>query len=309
MNAFIGITDYDWFKLLSSQEKVDEINFWQPGGNRLFSSLEQNELFLFKLHSPRDYIVGGGIFTYSTILPVSLAWDTFGIANGALSLQQMRDMIGKFRREKGDSNIDYKIGCILLTQPFFFSERDWVLVPNDWKSNIVQGKRYDLTKEPGSSLYNTILQRLSIESIRKNDMLSNSESIQKYGNPIEVFPRLHQGSFRIIVTDAYGRKCAISNEKVLPVLIASHIRPYSQGGNHRPNNGILLRSDIHTLFDRFYLTITPKFKIEVSKRIREDYENGHEYYAFHGKSINIPRDETQKPSLENLAWHNERYLD
>jgi putative restriction endonuclease len=308
MNAYVGITDYDWFKLLSSQEKIEEINFWQPSGNRIFTAINKNELFLFKLHRPRDFIVGGGFFAHSTILPVSIAWDTFGIANGSISLDEMRKRIGKYRRVKTIGNQDYKIVCILLSQPFFLTEKNWIPVPSDWKSNIVQGRRYDLTIEPGLSLYKRISQNVLMDSIIKDNSSFVNSPIPKYGAPIEILPRLGQGSFRIVVTDAYDRKCAVSNEKVLPVLIASHIRPYSKGGDHKPDNGILLRSDIHTLFDKGYITITPNYQIEVSKRIREDYENGHDYYAFHGNSINLPRNIMQKPSKENLSWHNDIFL-
>jgi putative restriction endonuclease len=308
MNAYIGITDYDWFKLLSAQDKIEEINFWQPGGNRIFSAIQENELFLFKLHSPRDFVVGGGFFAHSTILPVSIAWDTFGIANGSISLDQMRERIGKYRREQPIANQDYKIGCILLAQPFFFTEQNWIPIPNDWKTNIVQGKRYDLSMEPGLSLYNRISQRIQMDAfIGENYLLVNSPS-QRYGAPVEILPRLGQGGFKVIVTDAYNRKCAVSNEKVLPVLEASHIRPYSKGGDHKPENGILLRSDIHTLFDKGYLTITPDYHVEVSRKIREDYENGRDYYAFHGNTINLPRNIVQKPSRENLEWHNGIFL-
>ncbi|HKZ21529.1 MAG TPA: hypothetical protein VJQ57_15665 [Acidimicrobiia bacterium] len=81
MRAFIGVTDGDWYKLLSAMERLDEINFWQPSGNSVFRALNRGELFLFKLHSPENFIVGGGFFGYSTLLPVSLAWETFREAN------------------------------------------------------------------------------------------------------------------------------------------------------------------------------------------------------------------------------------
>lgn len=304
MNTYVAITDFDWFELLASQTNIDEVNFWQPGGNRKFSAIERNELFLFKLHSPRDFIVGGGFFAHSTLLPVSIAWDAFGISNGATSLQQMRQRIEKYRRKQSLPHQDYKIGCILLTQPFFFSESNWIEVPNDWKPNIVQGKTYDLTKGTGLKLFLQISERISLDSFDRNKHKLVAEPKPKYGSPVEVFPRLGQGSFRIIVTDAYDRKCAVSNDKVLPVLIASHIKPYSKGGNHHPDNGVLLRSDLHTLLDRGYVTITPDYHFEVSKRIREDYENGNEYYAFHGSNINVPKSIIQKPSKENLIWHN-----
>jgi hypothetical protein len=56
----VGVTDYDWFHFLSSLESVDEVNFWQPGGQTNFKALQPGELFLFKLHAPRNFIVGAG---------------------------------------------------------------------------------------------------------------------------------------------------------------------------------------------------------------------------------------------------------
>lgn len=86
VHIFVGITDWDWFQFLRSHEDIDEINFWQPGGQTEFRALEPGELFLFKLHAPRNFIVGGGVFFKSLQLPLSLAWQAFGTKNGAPSL-------------------------------------------------------------------------------------------------------------------------------------------------------------------------------------------------------------------------------
>ena len=69
MRLRVGITDGDWFELLAAQPNLEEVNFWQPGGNRHFRALDPGELFLFKLHSPNDFIVGGGLFAHATLLP------------------------------------------------------------------------------------------------------------------------------------------------------------------------------------------------------------------------------------------------
>ena len=58
---FVGVTDSDWFTYLS-QLQPDEVNFWKPGGKQSFKAIETNGLFLFKLHSPRNFIVGGGCY-------------------------------------------------------------------------------------------------------------------------------------------------------------------------------------------------------------------------------------------------------
>lgn len=108
-----------------------------------------------------------------------------------------------------------------------------------------------------------------------------------------------------MITDAYSRKCSISGEKTLPVLEAAHIKPYEKSGPHFISNGLLLRSDIHKLFDKGYLTITNNLKIEVSNKIKEEYENGREYYKFHGQNLSfIPKREIDKPGKEFIEWHN-----
>lgn len=296
MQAYVGITDRDWFNLLRSFPQLDEVNFWQPSGNRQFKALNPGELFLFKLHSPYDYIVGGGIYAHSSLLPISLAWESFGVSNGARNLSEMRILVEKHRRPDEYHKADYIIGCILLEQPFFLSEAAWIPVPADWKTNIVQGRRYDLSVEPGLSLWKQ-LNRMPVAS-------TVHEEIARYGQPILTLPRLGQGSFRILVTDAYERRCAVTNERTLPALDAAHIKPYSESGQHIVSNGILMRRDLHALLDKGYVTITPSMKFEVSRRIREEFENGRDYYRLHGSTIRLPVDPENRPSLDYIEWHN-----
>lgn len=302
MRLRVSVTDGDWFELLAAQPNLEEANFWQPGGNRLFQALEPGELFLFKLHSPNDFIVGGGIFAHATLLPVSLAWESFGIANGARTLIEMRQRIEQYRREP-PAHIDYTIGCILLEQPFFLPRDAWIPVPPTWSRNIVQGKNYDAQVEPGATLYRQVEEALRATSQIRT--VAAEPELPRYGDATVVFPRLGQGSFRILVTDAYGRRCAVTGERTLPVLQAAHIHPFATGGPHRIENGLLLRSDLHTLFDRGYITVTSTARVEVSSRIREEFENGRDYYALHGREIRVPTKLQLRPSPALLAWHNE----
>lgn len=294
----MGITDWDWFELLRNQQNLEEVNFWQPSGSRQFRALHPGELFLFKLHSPRNYIAGGGLFAHSTILPISMAWETFGTSNGAVDLSQMRTRVERYRRQGHDQFTDYNIGCILLEQPFFLREDQWIPVPDDWKPNIVQGRTYDLTVEPGLTLWSQLQMDLSAPMIPR-------EEGARYGKPAMSLPRLGQGSFRVLVTDAYERRCAMTNERTLPALDAAHIKPFAESGGHRVENGLLLRRDLHALFDRGYITVTPKLVIEVSKRIREEFENGRDYYRMHGELIRLPGNPRLRPSVDCLEWHNQ----
>jgi putative restriction endonuclease len=132
-----------------------------------------------------------------------------------------------------------------------------------------------------------------------------AEAQARFGEPHLIRPRLGQGAFRVLVTDTYNRRCAITQERTLPALEAAHIRPYGDGGEHEARNGLLLRRDIHSLFDAGYVTVTPDLRFEVSRRIKEEFDNGRHYYEHHGKLIAAPADILRRPDPEALRWHNE----
>ncbi len=287
----IAVTDENWYRFLASQPDVDEVNFWQPGGSIKFQALQPGEPFLFKLHYPKNRIVGGGFFVRWVRLPVGLAWETFQEKNGATSLFEMKERIEKYRRGLGEG----EIGCILLGSPFFLKESEWIRAPSDWHRSIVQGKSYSLTTGEGARVWNEVRSRLAIRVIPPE---------RRFGNPVTILPRIGQGIFRAMVTDAYSRRCAFTGERVLPTLEAAHIQPYAVGGPHSLGNGLLLRSDLHRLFDKGYLTITPNYKVDVSLKIQEEFHNGREYYALKGQVIRLPEKTNEHPLGDYLKWHN-----
>jgi putative restriction endonuclease len=300
--AYVGITDWDWFSQLREAAEIDEVNFWQPSPHA-FRALTPGEPFLFKLHSPWNRIVGVGFFARYVALPVSIAWETFGPKNGAPSIFEMRRRVEKYRKVASLTE-DYEVGCILLEQPTFFEEPDWIEAP-DWKMNIQSGRRYRLDDEPGKLLWEQIQPLIAGQAI-KAGVISLAEPIgRRYGPPVFKFPRLGQGSFQAAIIDAYARRCAITGERVLPVLEAAHIRAYAEGGEHRIDNGLLLRRDLHTLFDRGYLTVTPEMEVIVSKRLQKEFHNGEEYLAMSGHKLLTPARPADRPSPEFLDWHNQ----
>lgn len=304
MKFYLGVTDSNWFNYLSSI-KPDEVNFWKPGGGR-FKAINTGDLFLFKLKYPENCIVGGGYFFKNINLPMSLSWKAFGEKNGASNFKSFSQLIYNLRRTSYLQEPDPTIGCNILVSPFFFEKKDWIQVPSDWKPSIVQGKTYDTSTLIGKRLYDAVYERLRYYVYDKDSIVMEEDELPRYGEPSLILPRLGQGSFRVIVTEAYDRRCAITGERTLPVLEASHIKPYSEDGPHALNNGLLLRSDLHTLYDRGYLTITNDKKVEVSNRIKEDYGNGREYYKLHGKELIIlPHNYEERPAKEYIEWHNE----
>ena len=302
MRLFVAITDSDWFDYLS-ELRPDEVNFWRPSGAESFRSLSPGEPLLFKLHSPNNYIVGGGFFSHYSVLPASFAWGAFGEKNGAKTEAEMRRRIEKYRRVESGSASDYNVGCILLQSPFFFPREEWILV-SDWPPQVVQGKGYSTDEEAGRRIWAEVGFRLQARTVNvaEPELVAGGS---RFGQPQTVLPRLGQGAFRVIVTDMYNRQCALTNSHVLHVLDAAHIRPYAEGGSHSPTNGLLLRQDVHTLFDRGYLTISPDYHVEVSRRLKDEFDNGKEYYALQGKTILLPENPLFRPSAEQLVWHND----
>jgi putative restriction endonuclease len=304
--AFVGITDGDWFEFLSHRPELSECNFWQPGGSVRFKALNRGDLFLFKLHSPNNYIVGGGFFEVSSLLPVSLAWETFGPMNGVGSLAQMRQRIEKYRRQSTSSTDDYTIGNIILQNPFFLRRDAWIPTPADFSRNIVTGKTYNLEISPGRELYEGVEDRLRTHgTTTPSTLVGEGMTVRMFSDPVLARRRLGQGAFRVLVTDAYERRCAVTSEHTLPVLEAAHIRSVSQGGEHQIQNGLLLRSDVHRLFDRGYVTVDPKLRFRVSPRLDAEWKNGKIYYQLDGQRINLPADPGCRPNAEFLEWHSD----
>jgi putative restriction endonuclease len=314
MNFYVGVTDNQWYKFLAARNP-DEVNFWRPGGGT-FRAIDPGSPFLFKLHSPLNYIAGGGFFVRYAQLPLSLAWDTFEEKNGAADYLTFYEQIERYRSPRGSMHPNPEIGCIVLVQPFFFPEEDWIPVPKEWHPNIVQGKTYDTAEETGARLWAQVQERLAAyawlsSAIDKEEEPSIlAEERARYGAEYPVAPRLGQGAFRVVVTEAYGRRCAVRcaviGERTLPVLQAAHIKPYSESGPHQVDNGLLLRADLHILLDRGYLTLTEDLHVEVSRRIKKDFHNGEHYYSLHGRPLaNVPRRTIERPSPEFVRWHNE----
>jgi putative restriction endonuclease len=299
VKAFVAVTDNDWFEFLRQRPELTEVNFWQPSGRHQFRALDPGQPLLFKLHYPQNFIVGGGFFATFSILPLSLAWETFGPQNGVASLAEMRRRTAKYRKESPDPKRDFEVGCIILEDPFYLEQSAWIPAPANFAKEVVVGKGYDLTGAEGRELWNAVLAARAVGSQR----LAEAPTGPMHGEPTLFRPRLGQGAFRVLVTDTYERHCAVTGEKTLPVLEAAHIRPVAQGGLHRIDNGLLLRSDVHTLFDLGYVTVTPEYRFEVSRQLREEWRNGRVYYELQGRDVWVPKDPVRRPSCLELEWH------
>ena len=292
MRGYVAVTDPGWLRQLAAQEAT-EANFWQPRPSAL--SQDRGTPWIFKLRGTN--LIGGFAFlSYYTIMPSGVAWETFGRANGVASYSEMLRRLSGLRH--GTANDD-RVGCVVLSGMELLSEASYIEAPRDWKANTVRGQYYDLSVGEGARMWNQLTTVFSpLLSARAAQYVPGG-----YGRPATYFPRVGQGAFRLMVMDAYERRCAITGDRTLPALDAAHIRPFHETERHEIRNGILMRSDLHRLFDQGYVTVTPGLEFLVSSQIRDQFDNGAIYYDLHGRSVKVPTRADEQPDSEALAWH------
>jgi putative restriction endonuclease len=308
MIGTIAITDEGWYRFLADRPDVTELNFWTPSARRTFRA-PQFSPFLFKLRAPHNAICGFAYFAQFSRLPDWLAWESFGLGNGCASFADMRTSIAAIRTRihYDEQTGSDEIGCIQLVSPVFFSQDAWIPQPLDWRPRTQTPVKYDLAIGEGRRVWEACMSHAAatrpVDPV--SEFLISVERGPRYGEPRLVQPRLGQGTFRIAVLDAYGRGCAVTGEHSLPALEASHIRPYASDGPHEIRNGLLLRADLHRLFDTGYATVSPALRLEISDRLREDYQNGRTYYPLEGAHVQVPKIPSHRPDRAFLEWHNE----
>jgi hypothetical protein len=119
----------------------------------------------------------------------------------------------------------------------------------------------------------------------------------------EIAQRRGQPAFRDGLLAAYGRRCAVTGETAEAVLEAAHIDPYGESGCNDLSNGLLLRADVHTLFDLHLLAVDPAGRLEVSTSLRKT-----SYAELAGKSLAMPPDPSARPDPRRLADHRRRFV-
>ncbi|MFZ1679442.1 MAG: HNH endonuclease [Rhizobiaceae bacterium] len=310
---YVANTDNEWYDFLKSRAPLEDVNFWKPTP-QTFRAIDEGQLFVFRLKSPRNCIGGYGLLASSINVPIQLAWDSLGEQNGSPSIAHLISAIRKFRSGE-QINAQTLIGCRVLVSPVFLEPYEWFPVPADWSSNIVTGKVYNTDTDIGARLLSDLESKTNSNVLFRREPgrfegggFSEREQA-KYGAPALVAPRLGQGAFRIKVADAYQFQCALSDTRVLPALEAAHIRPYADRGTHSLANGIFLRKDIHSVLDAGFATITDDLCFHVSPKITEAFNNGNEYKRLHGHKLRVPVHILQQPSAESIRWHQaKRYV-
>lgn len=282
-------TDPDWYGFLRAHAELEEINFWRPGATD--TQMARGTPWLFLLRGTNE-IWGCAFFSAFSVMPIGVAWDTFGQANGFDDFTQFVNKISSLIRKP--ENAVANIGCAVLSAPEYFE------IPIDFRPfGRMYGplKSFDAQTPEGQHLRKELAER-SQRSPEITTVLNGGK-----GKPVLVYTRLGQGAFRIALEEQYQTRCAVTGERTRPALDAAHIKPFRLVGQHAVTNGLLLRRDIHKLFDDGYVTVTPDRRFRVSRAIREEFENGRDYYALDGRLIRDTLKPAARPSREYLQWH------
>lgn len=113
---------------------------------------------------------------------------------------------------------------------------------------------------------------------------------------VSIARRQGQQKFRQSLLEAYSGKCAITNFDAEAALEAAHIIPYIETENNELSNGLLLRADLHTLFDLNLITIDPEtLKVYIHPTLQKT-----EYRTLEGKELRVPKDEMCRPNKQFL---------
>lgn len=113
----------------------------------------------------------------------------------------------------------------------------------------------------------------------------------------QIRERLGRPQFRGKLLDAYERRCAITGCNAEAALEAAHIDPYNGLSSNQTSNGLLVRTDIHTLFDLGLVAISPKtMKIALAKELE-----GTSYDDLAGKLLRLPKRQQDQPNSKALA--------
>lgn len=111
--------------------------------------------------------------------------------------------------------------------------------------------------------------------------------------------RRGQPAFRKALLDAYAGCCAMTGCNLVDALEAAHIRPYSGQASSVVSNGLLLRADVHTLFDLYLIAVDPvSLRVSLAPALRQS-----SYSDLVDKKLASPVSAALSASPDSLAWH------
>ncbi len=289
--SMVALTDYNWYKTLRSRSVTNEVNFWTPTPWNI-RRLSKGDIvyFLLKKKYGRK-ICGYGRFVAYKNMDIKNAWQQYGPYNGASSFSEMKNRVANYTNKNSKSGYrgkDHIIGCVILKDIKFFDDEDQLKdMDYGWRipRQVVKYKYVVSAKTIQQNTHTQLDQPFTLVDDTKT-YTDTTTSVRK-----------GQNNFRDMILAAYNRKCCITQENTPDVLQAAHIQGYRSEASNHVQNGLLLRVDLHRLFDAGLITIDDNYIVQISSYLLSD-----SYIQFNGMKINLP-ELRNRPSLEALRWH------
>ena len=290
----IAPTDLNWFQQLRTEGlKGKVINFWTPTPWNISRLQKGNKLF-FMLKSPIRKIGGYGKFVEYKNMKASEAWKFYGRDNGVEDLTKLIARTSEYASKHSKNPIlpNPEIGCILLDEPVFFDNDNFVSDKSlgvNFPNQVVKIKYFDEKEK-------IVIKKTDIKVHSNFDLVDSSKSKIKQLTQKE---RKGQASFRKNILHIYNGACAVTGIKQKEVLEAAHIQTYINEESNHIQNGICLRVDIHKLFDNGLLSFDSNYRVVISSLLETTA-----YKKIKGKKIKLPKNKLHYPSDEALSYHN-----
>jgi len=245
------------------------------------------------LKHPTRLIGGYGIYRGYETSTVSGAWKRYGPGNGVSSAAELRERVEEYASKRSADHLpqlDPRIGCLSLADPVFLDAQSY-LDPTaygvDFPRQVVKFKTFALP-DPFAAALDFLNRDPEFNLVSGSGVTENSQRKKREG----------QAQFRAEVLDAYRGRCCITDTKVSAVIQAAHIQPFVSRQSNHAQNGLPLRSDLHTLFDDGLISVDQGNALLVSSQL-----DGTDYESLRGKPLIAPIDPRATPSAKALELH------
>lgn len=255
----------------------------KPAGLKYALSVRQSLKGPYADRDPVIHADGSWTYQYFQEQPDPAKRDTMFTNVALLACQKDEIPIGVLRQVKAKPNPLYRVMGLALV-------REW----NDGYFTLVGFSPSGMVAGPGTEPPD------SSNEVPEEDKFNphNVEDARKWINA-SIVRRQGQGKFRADVLTAYGNRCAISTCDVPEALEAAHIFGYLGTETNVVTNGLLLRGDLHTLYDLGLIAVDPtSMKVVIAPRLdRTNY--GH----LAGASVRLPEKVEHHPNFDALKLH------
>jgi hypothetical protein len=280
-----GIPDTDGFTLLATKAK----GIYKPNWSDYALSARQTLKGPYPEKGPHFREDGTWVYGYFQENDDPAARDSEFTNRGLLLCWRDAVPVGVMRQTRLKSPVQYQVLGLALVAGwdagYFFFEG---FGPDGFAHSGSTGSEIELL---------TAEQERSASESRSFDATSIVDARERV--LAQIVRRRGQKEFRESLLAAYERRCAVTNCDVVDVLEACHIMPYQGPATNDVSNGLLLRADVHTLFDLGLIAVEPE---ELTVFLSPNLSNS-AYGEIRGEKLRMPKDHSKRPSREALRTH------